>query len=212
MHHANHTPYVLAAAVLYAISTGAQAQQQTTPAGSSPPEILKPNTAGTSATQAAPASEADKQFVTQAAHAGLAEVQLAQLALKKSTSADVKGFAQQMITDHSKANDTLKTLASSKGIPLPTQPDDRHLATYKRLEAMTGRAFDAAYIQSQKEDHRDAVALFRKQSQQGSDPTLKQFASTTLPTLENHRQHVDQLKPDTAGPAGTSGPAPTPQS
>lgn len=212
MHHVNRSPYILAAAILYAVSTGAQAQQQTPAAGESPPEALKPNAAGTPSTQAAAPSESDKQFVIKAAHAGLAEVQLAQLALKKSTSADVKGFAQQMITDHSKANDTLKTLASGKGIPLPTQPDDRHLATYKRLEALTGRAFDAAYIQSQKDDHREAVALFRKQSQQGGDPALKQFASITLPTLENHRQHVEQLKPDTSGPAGTSGPAPTPQS
>src|SRR6476469_9731521 len=66
---------------------------------------------------------ADQTFVTKAAQGGLAQVQLGTLATQKAANADVKAFGQQMVDDHSKANDELKQLASSKGITLPTDVD-----------------------------------------------------------------------------------------
>src|SRR4051812_20462780 len=50
----------------------------------------------------------DHTFVTKAAQGGLAEVKLGQLATQKASSSDVKAFGQQMVDDHSKANDELK--------------------------------------------------------------------------------------------------------
>src|SRR5215204_6234316 len=59
-------------------------------------------------------------FWSKAAQGGMAEVELAKLALQKSTNADVKKFAQMMVTDHTKANDELKALAAKKNVTLPT--------------------------------------------------------------------------------------------
>ena len=44
-------------------------------------------------------------FVDKAAAGGIAEIETSRLALEKSQSADVKAFANMIITDHSKAND-----------------------------------------------------------------------------------------------------------
>src|SRR5262245_37184740 len=55
----------------------------------------------------------DHQFVMEAAMGGMTEVELSKLAVEKATNARVKTFGQQMVTDHGKANDELKTLASS---------------------------------------------------------------------------------------------------
>jgi putative membrane protein len=57
-----------------------------------------------------------KAFVEKAAKGNLAEVELGKLALQKSNDAQVKAFGQQMITDHSKANDSLKPIADSAHI------------------------------------------------------------------------------------------------
>jgi len=35
-------------------------------------------------------------------------------------------------------------------------------------------------------DHEQAVSLFEKESKKGDSDELKQFASTTLPTLQEH--------------------------
>ncbi len=43
--------------------------------------------------------------------AAIAEIETSRLALEKSQSADIKAFANMMITDHSKANDELAAIA-----------------------------------------------------------------------------------------------------
>jgi predicted outer membrane protein len=61
----------------------------------------------------------DKNFVLKAAEAGMAEVEMGQLALQQASNEEVKRFAQRMVDDHSKANTELMQLAQSKGITLP---------------------------------------------------------------------------------------------
>ena len=69
---------------------------------------------------------ADKEWVTKAGMGGLAEVQTGNLALQKAQNADVKAFAQRMVTDHRKANEELEQLATTKGLTLPAQLDGDH--------------------------------------------------------------------------------------
>jgi putative membrane protein len=64
----------------------------------------------------------DKKFVMKVADAGMAEVQLGQLALTQAGSDEVKQFARRMIDDHGKANAELTQLAQGKGITLPATP------------------------------------------------------------------------------------------
>jgi putative membrane protein len=54
----------------------------------------------------------DLHFMQQAASAGIAEVQLGQLALTKSDDDAVKALAQRIVDDHTKANAQLKTIAA----------------------------------------------------------------------------------------------------
>jgi putative membrane protein len=63
---------------------------------------------------------ADKAFVTKAAKGNFAEVELGKLASQRSHNPDVKAFGEQMVTDHSKANDNLNpslTRMASSGRP-----------------------------------------------------------------------------------------------
>src|SRR4051812_34394375 len=117
---------------------------------------------------------------------GMAEVELGRLAADKASNADVKKFGQRMVDDHTKANDELKMIASSKNITLPTAVDAKHKATADRLSKLSGAAFDAAFMQTMVQDHRKAVASFKRESQTGKDAEIKAFAGKTLPTLEDH--------------------------
>src|SRR3954469_11614734 len=146
-------------------------------------------------------NSADHHFVMEAAVGGMAEVELGKLASEKASSDQVKQFGQRMVTDHSKANDELKTLAQSKNIMLPADLDGKHKATRDRLAKMSGDAFDRAYMQEMLEDHRKDVNEFRKESQSGKDPEVKAWAAKTLPTLEEHLTMVQSSR----GAVGTSG-------
>ena len=143
----------------------------------------------------------DTMFVKNAAKGGLAEVELGQLAADHASSDEVKKFGQRMVTDHGKANDELKSLAQKKSITLPTEIDAKDKAFHDRLAKLTGAAFDRAYMQHMLADHRKDVNEFKHESTAGKDPDVKEWASKTLPTLEEHLK----LAQDANKAVGTSG-------
>jgi putative membrane protein len=140
-------------------------------------------------------SASDQKFMKEAAQGGEAEVQLGQLAEQKAESPDVKAFGQRMVDDHTKANDQLKQVASEKGVTLPSQPDAKDKAEKARLEKMSGAQFDKAYMNYMVADHKKDVADFKKEAAHANDPEVKNFAQTTLPTLESHLQQAESIAP-----------------
>jgi len=143
-------------------------------------------------------SSQDSKFMQDAAMGGLLEVELGHVAAQKGTSDAVKQFGQRMVDDHSKANSDLMSVASSKGITLPTTLDEKHQKELAKLSAMSGAEFDRAYSKLMLSDHVKDVGEFEKQSTKGSDPDLKAFATKTLPTLQEHLQLAKAL-PDNQG-------------
>lgn len=165
--------------------------------------------------QPPPLSDTDKAFVDTAAKAGMAEVDISTAVVEKVKKKTVKEFAQKMIDDHSKANEELKVLCSSRGIMLPTEIDEETKTKRDELMKKTGSKLEKAYVDIMLDDHRKAVELFRNESQSGGDPELKQWAGATLPKLEEHLQHVEMLaagkayKPKNAGQVSGENPPPT---
>ena len=146
-------------------------------------------TGGTSST----ASPQDKEWVSQAGMAGLAEVQMGNLALQKAQNADVKAFAQRMVTDHTKSNEELVQLTTAKGLTLPAQLDGEHKAGLDHLTALSGAEFDKAYMEHMVADHGKAVSLFTTGSTSAQDPDIKNFAAKTLPTLQEHARLAGEV-------------------
>jgi putative membrane protein len=143
-------------------------------------------------------------FVEHAAQDGMTEVQLAKIALKKSSNDQVKQFAQKMEQDHTQANEQLASIAKSKGLTVPTKLDAKHEAMVKNLSAKSGKAFDRAYAEHMAKDHAKAVALFQAAAK-SSDPDIAAFAQKTLPTLEQHEQLADNLRSSTGTRTASAG-------
>src|SRR5262249_7171407 len=140
-------------------------------------------------------SLADKKFVEKAAKGGMAEVELRQLATPKASSDDVKKFGHRMVDDHSKANEELKQVAGAKGIDLPKSLNAKEQATKDRLSKLSGDAFDRAYMQDMVKDHIKDVAEFQHESKSGKDSDIRNFASQTLPTLQEHLNQAKGIAP-----------------
>ncbi|HZT37688.1 MAG TPA: DUF4142 domain-containing protein [Bryobacteraceae bacterium] len=157
-------------------------------------------------------NSADSKFVAEAAQGGMAEVELGRLAAQKAQSDDVKKFGQRMVDDHTKANDQLKQIAAQKDVTLPSDVGSRNRAAIDRLSKLSGADFDRAYMRLMVRDHRKDVSEFQKEANNGKDADVKNFASSTLPTLQDHLKEAERI----AGEAGahsadrrktTSGPA-----
>lgn len=135
----------------------------------------------------------DHTFMVKAAQGGLAEVQLGQLAQQNGQSQQVKDFGKRMVDDHTKANDQLKQVAQQQGVTLPDSPSAQDKAEYDRLSKLKGDSFDKAYAKMMVSDHKKDIAEFQKEANSGSNPQVKNFASQTLPTLQDHLQMAQQM-------------------
>ena len=133
-------------------------------------------------------SQSDKDFMNEAAQGGMAEVKLGELAQSKAQSSAVKSFGERMVTDHTKANEELGTLASKKGVTLPTDLSSEDQKLYDDLSKKSGAEFDKAYMEAMVKDHDKDVAAFEKQAKETKDKDIRDFATKTLPTLKNHEK------------------------
>src|ERR1044071_4992429 len=136
---------------------------------------------------------ADHKFAMEAAMGGMAEVEMGRLAAQKGASDEVRQFGQRMVDDHSKANEQLMQIASSKGMTPPTTLDAKHQAAMQKLSALAGDKFDREYVKMMVSDHKKDVGEFQKEASRGTDADIKAFASSTLPTLQEHLQMIQRI-------------------
>ncbi|EOQ79593.1 putative EAL domain-containing protein [Pseudomonas aeruginosa VRFPA02] len=135
---------------------------------------------------------APQTFVSEASAAGVAEIEAGKMALEKSTAADVKVFAKQMIDDHGKVNAELRSLAERKKLEVE---DDASLTDKAKATLLDLRdaSFDPAYANNQVAAHEKAVELFTQAADNLTDPELQAFAKTHLPALKHHLEMARAL-------------------
>lgn len=130
--------------------------------------------------------EDDSKFAVNAADGGMLEVQLGQLAETNGLASEVKELGKMMVTDHSKANDELKSWAQMKNVTLPMSLSDKSQKKYDDLAKKTGKDFDEAYTDAMVSDHKEDIDLFQKEADKGNDADLKTWAAGKVPTLQHH--------------------------
>ncbi len=129
----------------------------------------------------------DKDYVLKAALSNTAEISAANIALSKSTDDSVRMFAQMMVTDHGKAQDSLKQVASQLGLYAPDSVDAAHAQEAAMLQAMpAGRAFDSAYTHGQVTDHQVTLALFQNEASAGNNGTVKGYEAQYVDVIQMH--------------------------
>jgi len=136
---------------------------------------------------------ADHKFALEAAMGGTMEVELGRVAAEKGASDEVRQFGQRMVDDHTKGNEDLMQVASGKGMTLPTALDPKHQAEMQKLSALSGERFDKEYVKMMLKDHKQDVAAFQKEANNGMDADLKSFAARTLPTLQEHLRMIQRI-------------------
>lgn len=138
-------------------------------------------------------SEEDRNFVLNTAQAGMTEVNLGVIARKKATNQESKSFAEQMIKDHTAANNKLKEIAEQKGMMVPTALNAEHQALVDKFNAMNKKEFDKAYAAQMVADHKKVADSLESQSGKGDD-ALQNFSKETLPTIKHHLKMAENMQ------------------
>jgi putative membrane protein len=135
----------------------------------------------------------DKEFACQVSASGLAEVNLSELAVRFARNPAVRQFAQQMLADHKRASQELTQLANQRSIKLPPKMDDEHQKIFDKLKTLSGADFDRTYMEAMVKDHEKAADLFEKESKEGKDQALKQWAGRLTPVIKHHLEEAKKI-------------------
>ncbi|WP_095979695.1 DUF4142 domain-containing protein [Melittangium boletus] len=173
----------------------------------------------------------EKALLERLHYANQQEIKQGELAQQNSQNPDVKAFAEQMVRQHTEADQKLLAYTQTKKVKLTDTPkpmDDAEKkamaadkANLENLRVLKGEAFDSAYLAGQLGAH-DAVLGKLAAGNQAidGDPQLGALITEVTKNVAQHRQHVYALLGKTGpegavGGAGASGtnmgtPAPAP--
>jgi len=148
------------------------------------PSVVVPTTTSQTSGQI---NEIDRAFMTTAAEAGIANIQLGQLALQRATSPQVKQFAQAEINEQQGVAAQLGQIAPRAGVTLPTTPGSKYQAAYRNLSRLSGQQFDQAYMsEGGVNAHLENAATFQREAAFGQNPDLIRVANNGLPVINQH--------------------------
>ena len=153
----------------------------------------KDTTTNVAATGGIAVNADDAKFATTAAAGGMAEVEIAKLALTKTSNDQIKSFANMMVTDHGKANDELMGIAKTKNITLPATLDADHQKKMDDLSKLSDKDFDKAYVDAMIDGHKKTLDLMNNEAKNGADADLKAFAAKTAPTVQMHLDAINKI-------------------
>lgn len=138
-------------------------------------------------------SDADKSFILAAAQGGMTEVKLGELAAQNGARTDVKQFGQMMVKDHTAINNDLKALAAAKGVSLPDSLDAKHQGMVDKMAALTGPAFDLAYVKDMVKGHKMDSKEFKAESAATKDTDIKSFVDKSIPIIVEHLKRITAM-------------------
>src|SRR5258708_4205182 len=130
----------------------------------------------------------DRDFAVIAAQAGMAEVELGNLAQTQGSDDRIRSYGKKLVEDHAKLNNDLKDIAAKQTITLPTDVNSDQRKAIDTLSRRSGSQFDNEFWKTAVDDHAKAIEEFRKEAAMGDNQALKGFASKSIPSLEDHLQ------------------------
>ncbi|HXT14893.1 MAG TPA: DUF4142 domain-containing protein [Gemmatimonadaceae bacterium] len=140
-------------------------------------------------------------IVAYATAANEGEVQLGRLGEKKATSAAVKAFARQMVTDHSAMLAETKKLGTKiKAMPDTTMGDVHDLMGHSRdeLKELTDKAagadWDKNYMDKMVSDHKDVLDKLQDAAKNTTDPDAKKALEGAVGKVQTHLTKAQDIQ------------------
>jgi len=135
-------------------------------------------------------SQPDRAFVAMVSQGGMFEVMAGQVGAEQGSNQDIKDQGVTEAHDHQLVGAKLKSIAMTVGLPFPHQLSPMFQNKLAALKALSGPAFDAAYLQAMNEIHAKDGAAFAEEAKTGTNADLRAFAA------ETHRivlRHIGEL-------------------
>lgn len=132
---------------------------------------------------AALAQNSDAALQAKVAELGTASLQTSQLALSKAAHAEVKLFAKFEAAEQ----ETMGKILKDMGTKVPALSPEG-TALLAKLQALSGAAFDKAFMQGQVETHQKLKATVSALMSASQDKHVKHVTALALATINEHTE------------------------
>jgi len=159
-------------------------------------------------------SAADENWLVAAHQTNLAEIAAGRDASRYANDRSLRGFAEDLVTDHADLDRKIVELARKYDVFLPRTPTTAQAQALAALQGREGEAYDTAWVRARIAAHRQAQTLNVREVNSGEASDIRTAARDTRVTEQDHLESLDDLAADLgiAGPpaevtGGTGGQA-----
>ena len=146
----------------------------------------------------------DAEIASIVVTANQVDIDAGKLAASRSTNAEVKAFAQLMITDHASVDKSAADLLAKLKVTPQDNPTSQSLKSggdknLAHLKILKGTAFDKAYVDHEIAYHQQVIdALDKTLIPSATNHELKALLIKVRPAFVAHLEHAKRLQSPTA--------------
>jgi putative membrane protein len=151
-------------------------------------------------TRAVPAPTASSKtnaaaILAQIHQANLSEIEIGKMAAGKASTAEVRAYADQLVQDHTNADQMVAATAEKIGAHLHDAAGSRagrHESAHEemveeKLSSATGAGFDRLFLQQTSSDQQGLIRSLQQERDDASDDDIETLIDQIMPILEQHR-------------------------
>jgi len=142
----------------------------------------------------------DAQIAAIVVTANQVDIDAGELAARRATNAEVRKFAERMVTDHKSVNQSAVDLATKLEVTPQENDTSRALKSggeknLVALKKLSGAAFDRAYIDHEVAYHAQVIeALDKTLIPNAANAELKALLVKVRPAFVAHMEHAKQIQ------------------
>jgi putative membrane protein len=142
----------------------------------------------------------DAQIAHIVVTANQVDIDAGKLAEKQGSTADVKAFGKQMVTDHTGVNKQATDLAKKLGVKPEDNPTSQSLKkggeeNVAKLKKLKGKEFDKAYVDQEVTYHQAVLdAIDKTLIPNAKNAELKALIEKVRPAIDAHLQHAKMVQ------------------
>ena len=149
------------------------------------------------ATRATPSAEVSSKRTTAAIlaqihQANLKAIAIGKIAQEKASTSEVRAYADQLVQDHTNADQMVVAMAQKTGARLHDSTAGRHAGAHgkvvdQKLSSASGAEFDRLFLKQTSADHERLIRELRQEREDASDDDIEALIDKIMPILEQHR-------------------------
>lgn len=185
-------------AALVAASIGGCSAKRQQPAPDANAAVASPAAQATQAAEAKPrvthvpsanvsSKNTSAAILEQIHQADLKEIAIGRMAEAKASSDEVRAYADQLVKDHTSADQMVVATAQKKGTRLRDSQGSHGKVAQQKLSAASGAQFDRLFLEQSSADHKKLISELQQEREDASDDDIEALIDKIVPILQQHQ-------------------------